>query len=823
VLRVPLQKVSDGITIFVQDNVERLAATNTGFKASTDQDTRRDIVKAISGGANGMFLWARIVWDDFQRGLLWSAAIVRQKLATINTGPSSITAVYDKLMDQIDPSVQDAVWSILSILSIAVRPMKPDELAIVLAVSTADRRMVRSTDLDCIQNLDSVIADNLPDIITFHDDHTISFSHLSFKEYLETTWRRKFPETFTKAERLIARTCLQYVNLRDLLEEASDEEVDLKGNARFGEVSPTFWSDGRKATLKLTKPPTHPDLAIKYPFLAYSRTYLDHHLFKMAPDDSLWLLFADLAGASGPFHCRLLGDGPVRSTQGELYRHWRAGSPLQTVLGSDGPPVEFPVMETLIRNFAAHGYDVSERWRVSWSAGSPLYRCCWRLGSWPEYGNVVILLLRLGADPRLPRDRFKPAIEYVVEAGRWDVLDAMVSHPRYDPGQQDARGRCVLHYFVRHGATSKKLDEFLEKVAMDPNIQDSAGDAPLHLAASAGNTTLVRSLLNVPGIRLDLTDGQGRTPLGISTYWGMRSTSLCFLEHSKAFPTPEQGHLSPLCFAAKHGDLDMCLRLLEACNYECLHLHLDTSGKGILHLAAINNWSDVLQKCLKKGDAHLNINQIDHSGGTALHSAARLGNTESCRVLIEHGANLQLQDRLGRTAAQAVADAGFRDTFMVLLRSGRIDPNQRDHQGRNLVHWAATLDCVDVMELILAIPGVELARRDGDGAMPIDIAKRCMSASVGNYLGQEMQRRGIDSRWCVGFGWDMMYRSPEVTVQPGDKEFEHQGMDARGYRRDLNGLAEWEKIHRDYPEDMWALCEIERSGPYFSPSSPKET
>jgi hypothetical protein len=162
-------------------------------------------------------------------------------LAKINAGSSSITAVYDKLMDQIDPSVQEVVWSILSILSIAARPMKLDELAIVLAVSTADRRMVKSTDLDGIQNLNSVIADNLPDIITFHDDHTVSFSHLSFKEYLGTTWRQKFPDIFTKAERLVTRTCLQYVNLRDLLEEASNEETKMKGiNARFGEIAPTF-------------------------------------------------------------------------------------------------------------------------------------------------------------------------------------------------------------------------------------------------------------------------------------------------------------------------------------------------------------------------------------------------------------------------------------------------------------------------------------------------------------------------------------------------------------------------------------------------------
>ena len=241
------------------------------------------------------------------------------------------------------------------------------------------------------------------------------------------------------------------------------------------------------------------------------------------------------------------------------------------------------------------------------------------------------------------------------------------------------------------------------------------------------------------------------------------------------------------------------------CKYKDLHLHVDASGKGILHLSAINDWSDTLHQCLTKGDAHLNVNQIDHSGGTTLHSAARLGNTESCRVLVVHGANLQLQDRLGRTAAQVVANAGFRDTLMVLLQSGRIDPNQRDHQGRNLVHWASTLDCVDVMERILSMPGVELARRDSGVAMLIDIAKRCMSARVGKYLGEEMLRRGIDPRWCVGFGLGMMYRSPEV--QPEDIDA-WDSSPKSNWDQKLNGFAEWEKVHREYPEERWALCDL---------------
>ena len=59
---------------------------------------------------------------------------------------------------------------------------------------------------------------------------------------------------------------------------------------------------------------------------------------------------------------------------------------------------------------------------------------------------------------------------------------------------------------------------------------------------------------------------------------------------------------------------------------------------------------------------------------------------------------------------------------MLLLQSGRVDPNQRGIEGRNLVHWAATLDYVDAMELISEMPGVKVDQRDRYGKTAIDIA-----------------------------------------------------------------------------------------------------
>ncbi|KAK7409534.1 hypothetical protein QQX98_008319 [Neonectria punicea] len=154
----------------------------------------------------------------------------------------------------------------------------------------------------------------------------------------------------------------------------------------------------------------------------------------------------------------------------------------------------------------------------------------------------------------------------------------------------------------------------------------------------------------------------------------------------------------------------------------------------------------------------VNTDQIDHSGGTALHYGAKLGCTESCRVLLEYGASTRLQDRNGRNAAQMAAEAGFKDTLMLIVREGNVDANQRDHQGRNLVHWAATLDCLDVMQLICQQPAVDVARRDNSGKLPIAYAWSCQCPKVGRYLSLRMKYlAALSVPWEDPYNWDRVF------------------------------------------------------------------
>jgi ankyrin repeat protein len=67
-----------------------------------------------------------------------------------------------------------------------------------------------------------------------------------------------------------------------------------------------------------------------------------------------------------------------------------------------------------------------------------------------------------------------------------------------------------------------------------------------------------------------------------------------------------------------------------------------------------------------------NVSVEDNQGRTPLHLAAISGSVDTVRVLLEHGANVGAEDNNGRTAFQIASDAsmrGFRNDRIIKLLS----------------------------------------------------------------------------------------------------------------------------------------------------------
>ncbi|CAN0310520.1 unnamed protein product, partial [Ectocarpus fasciculatus] len=135
--------------------------------------------------------------------------------------------------------------------------------------------------------------------------------------------------------------------------------------------------------------------------------------------------------------------------------------------------------------------------------------------------------------------------------------------------------------------------------------KDNNGDTPLHLAAASGLGDVV-SLLLRNGAGVDVLDSEGRTPI----------------------------HLS-----AERGSLSAVQALLAAGGDPSLRYGQDKAYSA-LGLAACGGHVEVMQALIRHG---VDVNAPDSNGCTALHSAAMGDKVGAIDVLVEAGANIDVQ------------------------------------------------------------------------------------------------------------------------------------------------------------------------------------
>ncbi|KAJ0464488.1 putative tetratricopeptide-like helical domain superfamily, ankyrin repeat-containing [Helianthus annuus] len=140
----------------------------------------------------------------------------------------------------------------------------------------------------------------------------------------------------------------------------------------------------------------------------------------------------------------------------------------------------------------------------------------------------------------------------------------------------------------------------------------------------------------------------------------------------------------------------------------------DANKRGALHFAAREGQTEVCKYLLE--ELKLDVNVKDEDGETPLIHAARQGHISTAKYLIEHGADPSLSSELGATALHHVAGIGHIE-LMELLISHDVDVNSQSESGTPLI-WAAGHGQQDALKLLLkhkADPNIET----DDGITPL--------------------------------------------------------------------------------------------------------
>lgn len=259
-------------------------------------------------------------------------------------------------------------------------------------------------------------------------------------------------------------------------------------------------------------------------------------------------------------------------------------------------------------------------------------------------------------------------------------------------------------------ADHERLSSFLS-AGMDVNAIDHSGKTALHFAALSGDPKTIELLvdsgadveartrehiapaynptpmffvssreaaqaLRANGARVDAEHAAGLTPLHHAAYWADADTVRWFLAQGVAASSKNRSGFAPI------------------------HAACETKGR-----------SDIVRALLEAG---AEVDTRTRSGTTALHIAAREGNTESVRVLLDCGADPNARNRRAETPILFAQGAAI--TRLLLARDA--DPDSID-QWRRSALIDALIRKDDGKLKVLLKEGASLALRDKMGRTPM--------------------------------------------------------------------------------------------------------
>ncbi len=208
-----------------------------------------------------------------------------------------------------------------------------------------------------------------------------------------------------------------------------------------------------------------------------------------------------------------------------------------------------------------------------------------------------------------------------------------------------------------------EVTNFLLTRRASPNTADGVGRSCLHLAAINGNLDMMKTLLG-KGARVDAFD-----------------------KHHLATPL--------FCSAVSDNPEGINLLLQRGAN---INAGLHEYGVSALHCAVRANNVDNVRMLLELG---ANPNNVQLFSETPLHTAASMGFEECVKLLIHHGACLEvLMGSMKMTALHLAAQDGNTDSVQYLLDGGA-NIDARNARGQSALHLAALAQSPETVEVLI--------------------------------------------------------------------------------------------------------------------------
>jgi ankyrin repeat protein len=551
--------------------------------------------------------------------------------------PESLDETYGRILKEIKRPNRNHARRILQCLVVAIRPLRVEELAEVLAVDFDDAEEVpklnpnwrwEDEEQALLTSCSSLIA-----IVEANDSRIVQFSHFSVKEFLISTRLAnssidvsRYHIDFEPAHTILAQACM------GILLQSDDRK-----NSSLAEYAAQHWvthAQFESVSLSLRK-------AMEYlfdPDKPYFAAWLELHNIDIRPgvDDSslYWVTPPSKSSASPLYYAALCGFQDLAEYLVVKYpQHVNASGgyymrPLVAALATG----QFQTAELLHHNGAHANVHDGHKY-------TPLYSAAW-------YGDLKMVQMLLDYDADVNAqclNSYTPM--HAVSLG-------------FSPSSAD------------HDQSFPDVARLLLKHGVDVNGRTLTGRTPLHAAVGSGRVEVMHVLLE-HGANVSAEDQDGRTALHEAAGYGRVEVVRVLLEHGANIDAEDKNGGTPLQEVARHWlfNLDKSVEVVRVLLEHGADVDAgDGNGRTLLHVAAEMGVVDIMRVLLKQHGA--NVGAEDKNGRTPLHTAAEYEVVEVVRVLLEHGANVGAEDKKGKTPFQIASLKGYHKTMKLLSDHG---------------------------------------------------------------------------------------------------------------------------------------------------------
>jgi ankyrin repeat protein/L-ascorbate metabolism protein UlaG (beta-lactamase superfamily) len=317
------------------------------------------------------------------------------------------------------------------------------------------------------------------------------------------------------------------------------------------------------------------------------------------------------------------------------------------------------------------------------------------LAAWHGHSDIIKFLLSKGADLSARNEREGTALHYAALYGHQEVLDLLVAGGAAIEARDDG-GFTPMTWACYAGHTD--LVERLISLGADLENRSISGMTHLHAAAYGGQADVIELLVENGLTCNPGPDEPGNTPLFGALLREHSDAALALIQRGADIHAVRPDSSTALHLAAGRGlgdvvillaekgadvnakDSDGATPLLAASQTEqpetaelLLEKGADPNaaaidGRTALHEAAGNGLSDLVNALLSKG-ANANA-QEGHFGWSPLHIASAKGHGAMVTSLLEHEADIHMEDGKGRTSLHLAAKYGHRDVSRLLKKAG---------------------------------------------------------------------------------------------------------------------------------------------------------